>query len=75
MIKKNKKVIGLNLEELNQYINDLITRFELQNKTKLNISVYNGDKRATRFELGGISFYEFEGDKILLELGKKINLK
>jgi len=48
-----------NIETLNEHINYMIERYERHNKSKLKISIYNGDKS------NGSD--EYEGEKILLE--------
>lgn len=53
------------LEKLNFKINDILEDFERNYKQKINITVYNGDKIKSN--------PEYIGDKLILDLGDKLN--
>jgi len=58
--------INKDLEDITYKINREIETFENIHKIKLNITVYNGDKST-------LDGKEWEGDKVLLEIGEKLS--
>ena len=59
--KINKMEASKDRDYLNNRINRMIETFEKLHNRKLNITVYNGDKSKDG--------EEWEGDKVLLEIG------